>query len=423
MRSRRTLTLLFSIYLISTACSSDETSQDHSFQIVEEDGIPVAITSGGPKYEGDLFHYEEVVRLHQDESNENSILYRATQYLMGEDGNYYVCDIGNTRIAVYGPNGNYIRSFGRNGDGPGEFRTLRILWIRDNNLAVFDSRNRRTSLFNLDGTFVQSFSFLKARGISELHPVQNGCMVVIEEDGSPMAWPQGYQPVAQGEYLTRFTRATVISQQGDTLNQVESQPNRVAELIGLDERDRPFFSRPYYSPRSGIQFHPDKGILVYSTAVPEFKWYDLEGNLKSIVSIELKPPPVTSEDRQAIMKMLDGRIQSATNEQTLARAKLRKKHARIPDVKPYWTSITIDDQGYYWLEGNPDYRAEGMAKYHQPMKVLNPDGEYLGDSRLPEMTFNISRGHVLTYHEDEETGESLFIVFQIVPAVEGLEYP
>jgi len=185
MRSHRTLTCLLSIYLISSACSNDETTQIHSFQIIEEDGVPVAVTSGGPKYEGELFHYEEIVRLEQDESNEESILYRATQYLMGEDGNYYVNDRGNVRIAVFGTDGKYLRSFGRDGDGPGEFRFPRLLWIRDDNLAVFDSRNRRTSLFHVNGTFIQTFSQLKGGSMLELHPVKDGCMVIITSESTP----------------------------------------------------------------------------------------------------------------------------------------------------------------------------------------------------------------------------------------------
>ena len=81
MRSRRILTCLFSICLISAACSSDETAQTHSFQIIEEDGIPVAITSGGPKYEGELFTYEHVLDLQEDERVE-SLLYNPTGFHM-----------------------------------------------------------------------------------------------------------------------------------------------------------------------------------------------------------------------------------------------------------------------------------------------------------------------------------------------------
>lgn len=168
----RTVCIITFAFLLS--CSSSEDSLSHAFQVYEEDGVTIAKTTGGPKYEGELFEYEEVVRLEQDESNEETILYRANQYLMGEDGNYYVNDRGNSRIAVFGPDGKYVRSFGRDGDGPGEFRSLNLLWIRNNTVAVFDMRNRRTSLFNVDGNFLQSFSYSKGGNFNALHPVHDG---------------------------------------------------------------------------------------------------------------------------------------------------------------------------------------------------------------------------------------------------------
>jgi len=376
--------------------------------------VSIAVTSGIPKYEGELFQYKEVVRLQQDESNEESILFRASQYLMGEDGYFYVNDRGNTRIAVFGPDGKYVRSFGRDGDGPGEFRSPNLLWIRDNNVAVFDMRNRRTSLFNINGTFLRSFSYSKGGSFSALHPLQDGCMVVIDTDLSS---------IAQSLESIRIPMATVINAAGDTLSQVKSPPYSMGRIIELEEYRMGLFNAPYFSARSNIQYHPGKGILVYSTAEPEFKWYGLDGILISVIRVDMPPPPVTYEDRQAIEKMLDDDIQTASDDRGLAMAKLRKKHAIIPDVKSYWTSITVDDSGYYWLSGNPDFSAEGMERYHQPSKVLSPDGEYLGDTTLPETVMYLSRGHVLTYSEEEETGESVFVVYRIISKIEGLEYP
>ncbi len=414
MRSSRTLTCIFSIYLITAACTSDETEQIHTFQIFEEEGVPVAITSGGPKYEGELFEYEEVVRLEQDESREETILFRASQYLMGEDDNYYVNDRGNVRIAVFGPDGKYLRSFGRDGDGPGAFRYPRLLWIRNDNVAVFDSRNRRTSLFHIDGSFIQTFSHLKGGSIAELHPTPEGCLVIIDSEATPFL---------ENDYISRTYMATIVTAEGDTICQIKAPSFTTGRMILLEKYMIGITGQIYYGPRAAASYQPGKGILTYTTAEPEFKWYGLDGNLMYKVRIDMEPELVTREERQTIEQMLDRSIEAATEDRDIALAKAWKKYAEFPEIKSYWSTVRIDDKGYYWLGHHPDYSVEGMEIYRRPYRVLSPDGEYLGDTLLPERIFNLSRGHLLTFRENEETGESLFIVYRIIPAVEGLEYP
>jgi sugar lactone lactonase YvrE len=60
------------------------------------------------------------------------------------DGNIYILDAGNTRIQKFGPDGKYLATIGRKGQGPGEFILPDGLDIdRDGNLVVGDSAQSR----------------------------------------------------------------------------------------------------------------------------------------------------------------------------------------------------------------------------------------------------------------------------------------
>ena len=56
-------------------------------------------------------------------------------------------------------------------------------------------------------------------------------------------------------------------------------------------------------------------------------------------------------------------------------------------------------------------------------RVFSPEGEYLGDTEWIAAEATVSRGHLLSVQENEETGELDLIVYQIRPAVSGLKYP
>ena len=99
----RPLLSILSIILVSAiACSKgDEGLSTHSHRIYTENGITISATRGGPKFEGVLFHYEEVLRFQQDESVVESLLTQPRIVLMDQEGAFYVEDGQVNRIARY----------------------------------------------------------------------------------------------------------------------------------------------------------------------------------------------------------------------------------------------------------------------------------------------------------------------------------
>ncbi len=69
----------------------------------------------------------------------------------------YLKDKSQKRIMVFTINGQFVRSIGRQGGGPGEFRRLYTMDVRDGLIACFDEGTRRITLFDSSGVFLNSF--------------------------------------------------------------------------------------------------------------------------------------------------------------------------------------------------------------------------------------------------------------------------
>lgn len=92
---------------------------------------------------------------------EIGVLDGAEEYLFGSiesvlrlgDGTVAVSDASNSRISVFDGAGTFLRSWGREGDGPGEFRSLSRLYLHGpDSILALDRRTSGLSAFALDGS-------------------------------------------------------------------------------------------------------------------------------------------------------------------------------------------------------------------------------------------------------------------------------
>ena len=72
-------------------------------------------------------------------------------------GGVYVADRKPAIIKQFGPDGGYIRSFGREGSGPGEFQVAFVA-TAPGAFVLHDPQSSRTSVFDTAGTFLRSWN-------------------------------------------------------------------------------------------------------------------------------------------------------------------------------------------------------------------------------------------------------------------------
>jgi streptogramin lyase len=83
-----------------------------------------------------------------------------TDVAWDSEGSIYVTDgYVNSRVAKYDRNGDWVKSWGEPGTGPGQFRLPHAIGIdRHDNIYVGDRSNRRIQVFDTGGAFLRMFT-------------------------------------------------------------------------------------------------------------------------------------------------------------------------------------------------------------------------------------------------------------------------
>ncbi len=81
-----------------------------------------------------------------------------TAVAVDKDGNVFVVDTLNCRIEMFDADGNFVRTWGKNGDGPGAFaRPKGVAVDSDGHVWVVDQMLDRVSIFSPEGVFIIGF--------------------------------------------------------------------------------------------------------------------------------------------------------------------------------------------------------------------------------------------------------------------------
>ena len=81
-----------------------------------------------------------------------------TDIIVGRDGNFYMLDSQLNEVQVYSPGGEYLRTIGREGEGPGEFRgAFNLLLLPNGNIGVLQAFPSKIIGLTPDGNPAENF--------------------------------------------------------------------------------------------------------------------------------------------------------------------------------------------------------------------------------------------------------------------------
>jgi DNA-binding beta-propeller fold protein YncE len=129
---------------------------------------------------------------------------KPTGIAFAPSGEFYVSDgYGNSRVHRFARDGEWIASWGRRGDGPGEFHLPHGVRVdREGRVFVADRENGRIQIFTADGEYLDQWTGFR-----------QPCDVHIDREGAI------YVPELQ-------SRLTVLSPDGEILARWGGEPSR-----------------------------------------------------------------------------------------------------------------------------------------------------------------------------------------------------
>ena len=364
---------------LSSACSNGAKAKGWAANIEIVDGIKVVTNPEEPKFGVFEFELEEDLAI-GDVNDEDYFFPRSVTLNVDDDGNIYVCDGGNRRVQKYDKSGIYVRTIGRQGQGPGEYMSPRRLFLDESgNPCVSDSRS--LLYYDRDGIFQKKVQ-LKG-SYSMLIPGPLGTFI-----GSTQ--PSGF---AEGGAKTSIIH---LSDKGEPIRTIAEYP--VSYNKSLKSTVIHWYTNwASFTPRTFDSF--------YYGFSRDYRINVADNNGSTIFSFakEENPQSISAEEKKLTLE--DGiMLISGTRD--------REKATVFPDHRPYFGRFFSDYTGrLYVIRSKSILEREDQTS---SIDVFSKEGIYLYQMNWPYIPALIKKGFLYEVSVDEEMGDVKVIRHKII---------
>lgn len=176
MRSCPCIAALLSVGL--AACHSDRPGLD--VMVTDSSGVRITITRGAERTYAEV-DPQPIVSLGGVDAEGPTQFFNIRGIHVDSRGRVWVADGGSAEVRIFRSDGSHWKTVGGRGDGPGEFRRIRLLGaFRSDSVAIWDDERARLTVLDADGELVRVISLSPGAEA----PLQ---AVGVFEDGSILA--------------------------------------------------------------------------------------------------------------------------------------------------------------------------------------------------------------------------------------------
>ena len=360
MKSKTSLfsiAIFLSILIFLISCGQKEAEWKGTIE--EVNGVTVVKNPKEPMFVEDVFSLEEELSIGEAEGREEYMFSDVPFIAVDDEERIYVVDFKEAHIKVFDRNGNYVKTIGKKGQGPGEIgRTNYVSITSENEIMVLDGGNRRLAFFTLEGEFLKNISTAKM------------FLMQAEIDS-------GGDIIGLHYVLGKENPRYELEKLDPELNHLHSLGSSPLPNFRRDGYD-PFFPVLRWDVINGNQV-----VCGYAKEGYEIKIFDAEGKLIRRILKEYTPLEITQED---IADRTEGDPEELKTNMSIPKHHYPFRWMITDDEGRIfiWTwERVIDREGYYY-------------------DIFDSEGKHIVKTPLKTRPFVIKKKKLYTVEEDEE---------------------
>jgi 6-bladed beta-propeller protein len=379
--------------LLLAACGGAQASKLARAHVDTLPNGTLRVMSDGPTAWGDSSGASLVeVGRFQGEDGTPAELGEPRSLAVDAQGRIYVVDSKPAAIKVFTPDGKLVRSIGREGEGPGEFR-VGFIAVRDDHLVLHDPRLSRTSVWDTAGNFIRSWHSACCYWTDI--QIDRNELIYVPSPGSP----KDKESQSRGTPYVRWTmegvsKDTVWVPKGET----EKYWRVTTGGTGGSKGKMMMVTTIPFMPTQIHALHPDGGLVYAWTGSYSIVRSITGGDSARVFGRAWTPEPLTNAQRRA---EVESRIKQA-GENWGDATRNAFKLEDVPAKLPAFLNLRVDPSGRVWAR-----RFSVADSTKTRFDVFDSTGAYLGPITVPfklkEWGNQVwTRDGLVTIIEDEE---------------------
>ena len=284
------------------------------------------------------------------------------------DGTIYVLDYQAVEVRAYSPDGQYLGTIVRSGEGPGEIREANGIFLQGDSLLWINDHGKMAIIgVTPQGEEIARFPFpVRAyayiwRGTFDHHG--RFWMGTSHSDEERTFPPEtGLVTGRSRGYYKSYDIAT------EATDSVYTGENTYRSFIAETGGGYSYRGIPFEASTPTL-VDPSGGFWRANTAEYRITRTAENGDTLLVIEAALPVKPVTAEDRAAY-------VEAVVERDPDDRRAAEEVAALMPEVKPILSGLFVDDEGRLWVRRAVEN--EGPAFYD----LFSRDGDHLGSIRL-----------------------------------------
>ncbi len=423
--------LLAAFVLAAAACGGDTNSDDESAairSISTNVGDTLVVRTTGAVPDAGTHTLTELWRVGDVDGADSTISFGGINgFALHADGTVAVFDVTGPTLRTYDAQGQYVRTIGRKGAGPGEYsQSNGVTYLNDGRLALWDPSTARVTLYNTDGSVGSEWKPpVTGMWMSDaLHPVSTHAFAILST--IPQVTPDG-EPPPRGPRPSAYFLYDSTGSITDTLR-IPLPAEEPATITAENENMSMMMSVPF-APSAHSALLPDGRL---ATAFGrEYVIRIANGERPMRIERAATTVPTTDAERTNARERTESQVQRVL-------PNWQWDGPSIPDVKPAIRSLEAMSDNRLWVlvsapgelipENERDTPRPAPPGGPPPLKVnewreptwydvFEPNGEFFARVVLPSRSRLLgARGDVAWGVVTDEDDVPFLVKWQITPA-------